>query len=88
MNELINGAMSVVSTGAIVVTLVMSLIAWFFVNRINVRASQQIQLLESLLVEQKRQNQLLQRLTDRFIGEERPADESVSQDYTRLIPER
>lgn len=74
MNELINGAMSVVSTGVIVVTLVMSLIAWFFVNRINVRSSQQIQLLESLLVEQKRQNQLLQRLTDRLTGEERPAD--------------
>ncbi|CCG87474.1 YebO family protein [Erwinia piriflorinigrans] len=91
MNELTNGAISMASTGIIVITIVISLIAWFFVNRASVRANQQIQLLESLLAEQKRQNQLLQRLTDGLIGENQSTEGSSSganQDYTRLIPER
>lgn len=91
MNELTNGAISIASTGIIVITIVISLMAWFFVNRASVRANQQIQLLESLLVEQKRQNQLLQRLTDSLIGENQSTEGSSSganQDYTRLIPER
>lgn len=91
MNELTNGATSIASTGIIVITIVISLMAWFFVNRASVRANQQIQLLESLLVEQKRQNQLLQRLTDSLIGENQSTEgrsSGANQDYTRLIPER
>ncbi|ADP12782.1 Putative exported protein YebO [Erwinia sp. Ejp617] len=70
---------------------IVSLVAWFFVNRVSVRANQQIQLLESLLAEQKRQNLLLHRLTGALTNAEQNAKGRVSdvnEDYARLIPER
>ncbi|UWS31270.1 YebO family protein [Erwinia pyrifoliae] len=70
---------------------IVSLVAWFFVNRVSVRANQQIQLLESLLAEQKRQNLLLHRLTGALTSAEQNAKGRVSdvnEDYARLIPER
>lgn len=91
MIEMTTGAIDMASIAITAVMVVMSLIAWFFVNRISVRANQQIKLLESLLAEQKRQNQLLYRLTDSLTGEDgagKGATSGVSQGYTRLIPER
>ncbi|MEM6159073.1 YebO family protein [Erwinia sp. P6884] len=85
-----NDAMSLASMGFMVLLVIISLIAWFFVNRASVRASQQVRLLESLLEEQKRQNVMLHRLTDAVAGKEKVASggERDSQDFIRLIPER
>ncbi|ATZ11774.1 YebO family protein [Erwinia amylovora] len=91
MNELTSGATGLAATGIIAIMVIASLVAWFFVNRVSVRANQQIQLLESLLAEQKRQNLLLHRLTDALTSAEQDAKGGVSdvnEDYTRLIPER
>lgn len=70
MNEITNGAMGLASMGFSVALVIVGLIAWFFVNRASVKASQQVQLLEALLEEQKRQNVLLRRLTDSVAGKE------------------
>ncbi|AUX72907.1 YebO family protein [Erwinia pyrifoliae] len=91
MNELTSGATAIASTVIIVIMVIVSLVAWFFVNRVSVRANQQIQLLESLLAEQKRQNLLLHRLTGALTSAEQNAKGRVSdvnEDYARLIPER
>lgn len=89
MNELANGSMGMASMGFTVVTIVIGLLGWFFVNRASVRASEQIRLLEALLEEQKRQNALLIRLAEAVAGKEKTASgEEGSQDFTRLIPER
>jgi len=86
LNEVANGA---AGTGLFIVIAIIGLFAWFLVNRASVRANEQIRLLEALLEEQKRQNQLLKTLVE---GQENPAqaaegatDES---DFIRLIPER
>ncbi|WLS77132.1 YebO family protein [Erwinia pyri] len=90
MNDLTNGAVGLASMGFTAALVIAGLIAWFFVNRASVRASQQIQLLEALLEEQKRQNALLRRLTDSVAGKEKAAAQSEpdNKDFTRLIPER
>ncbi|MEN4891230.1 YebO family protein [Erwinia billingiae] len=89
MNEITNGAMGLASMGFSVALVIVGLIAWFFVNRASVKASQQVQLLEALLEEQKRQNVLLRRLTDSVAGKEKAAStEPDNKDFTRLIPER
>lgn len=89
MNELANGSSGLTSIIAFAVVIIAALIAWYFVNRASVKANAQIRLLEALLEEQKQQNMLLRRLTDKVVGEEdaaEPADED--KDFTRLIPER
>lgn len=90
MNDLTQGAVGFASIGFTVALVIAGLIAWFFVNRASVRASKQVQLLEALLEEQKRQNALLRRLTDSVAGKEKAAghSESDNKDFTRLIPER
>jgi len=90
MNDLANGAVGLASMGFTAALVIVGLIAWFFINRASVRASQQVQLLEALLEEQKRQNVLLRRLTDSVAGKEKAAGQSepVNKDFTRLIPER
>lgn len=89
MNEIANGAMGFASMGFMVALVIAGLIAWFFVNRASVKASQQVQLLEALLEEQKRQNALLRRLTDSVAGKEKAdASEPENKDFTHLIPER
>ncbi|MDW8846381.1 YebO family protein [Erwinia sp. MMLR14_017] len=90
MNDLANGAVSLASMGFTAGLVIVGLIAWFFINRASVRASQQVQLLEALLEEQKRQNALLRRLTDSVAGKEKAAGQSEpdNKDFTRLIPER
>ncbi|MTD25679.1 YebO family protein [Erwinia sorbitola] len=91
MNEMTTGAMDIASMSVAVALVIIGLVAWFFVNRASVKANQQIQLLEALLDEQKRQNIMLRRLTDAVAGKEQAAkasDESEDKDFTRLIPER
>lgn len=91
MNEINNGAMDMVSVGIVALLVIIGLVIWFFVNRASVKASQQVQLLEALLEEQKRQNAMLRRLTDAVAGKEQGAaakDDADSKDFTRLIPER
>lgn len=91
MNEMTTGTMDVVSMSMGAVLVLAGLLVWFFVNRASVRANQQIQLLESLLEEQKRQNVMLMRLTNAVAGKEqaeKASDAGDNKDFTRLIPER
>ncbi|RWR03810.1 hypothetical protein ED28_02145 [[Pantoea] beijingensis] len=91
MNEIANGAMGFAPMVLIVALIVIGLIAWFFVNRASVRATEQIRLLEALLDEQKKQNAMLRRLTERMVGSDQSKkrdDDEESKDFTRLIPER
>lgn len=91
MNEINIGAMDMVSVGIVALLVIIGLVVWFFVNRASVKASQQVQLLEALLEEQKRQNAMLRRLTDAVAGKEQGAaakDNADSKDFTRMIPER
>ena len=46
------------------VVLAIGLILWFFINRASSRTNEQIELLEALLDQQKRQNALLRRLCE------------------------
>ncbi|WP_275554974.1 YebO family protein [Mixta sp. Marseille-Q2659] len=86
MNELNGGLMPLISG---VLFALFGLIAWFFVNRASVRASEQIRLLEALLDEQKKQNALLLRLAEQAAGDEESSGDTLQeQDFTRLIPER
>ena len=90
MNELAANPGPLVSYGLLVIILIVAFIAWFFVNRASVRAGEQIRLLESLLEEQKKQNQLLRRLIELQPGAEskKPENEREKRDFIRLIPER
>jgi len=90
MNELAENSGPLVSYGLLVIILIVAFIAWFFVNRASVRAGEQIRLLESLLEEQKKQNQLLRRLIEMQPGAEvkKTEDDRDKRDFIRLIPER
>ncbi|ORM75086.1 hypothetical protein HA48_01115 [Pantoea wallisii] len=91
MNELAANTSPLFNYGVLAIILVVAFIAWFFVNRASVRASEQIQLLEALLEEQKKQNALLRRLIDAQPESKAMQDEedaADSRDFIRLIPER
>jgi len=96
MGELLNaGMLSVASLVVSLVLLVAGLVAWFFVNRASSRTNEQIELLETLVELQKRQNALLRRLCDANEPEvkETPkvAEETASNqddDFIRLVAER
>lgn len=91
MNEMTTGAMDIASMSVVTVLVIIGMVVWFFVNRASVRANQQMQLLESLLEEQKKQNVMLRRLTDSVAGKEqaeKSAEPTENKDFTRLIPER
>ncbi|MDU5426209.1 MAG: YebO family protein, partial [Clostridiales bacterium] len=72
------------------------LVLWFFVNRASSRANEQIELLESLLDQQKRQNALLRRLCEASEPEKKEEDvakaeaveDSSEDDFIRLVAER
>ncbi|MGD8162530.1 YebO family protein [Pantoea sp. FN0307] len=88
MNEL-NGGGTLMPLISSIAFAVVGLIAWFFVNRASVRASEQIRLLEALLEEQKKQNAILYQLTQQAAdGEQQQRDDEQDPDFTRLIPER
>lgn len=90
MNELAANSGPLVNYGLLVIIVIVAFIAWFFVNRASVRAGEQIRLLESLLEEQKKQNQLLRRLIEMQpgAGVKKTEDDRETRDFIRLIPER
>ncbi|VUC83047.1 putative exported protein [Salmonella sp. NCTC 11881] len=60
MNDVLNsGAFSLASLIVSMVVLVVGLALWFFVNRASSRANEQIELLEALLDQQKRQKRVV-----------------------------
>ncbi|HAU5610604.1 YebO family protein [Citrobacter freundii] len=94
MNEVLNsGALSLASLAVSVVILVVGLVLWFFVNRASSRTNEQIELLEALLDQQKRQNALLRRLCEAN-EPEKVAEPAVvtakdeDDDIIRLVAER
>lgn len=93
MNDVLNsGTFSLASLIVSMVVLVVGLAIWFFVNRASSRANEQIELLEALLDQQKRQNALLRRLCEANEPEKEtesatPASEP-EEDIIRLVAER
>ncbi|EAA7245144.1 hypothetical protein FNH63_16080 [Salmonella enterica subsp. salamae] len=95
MNDVLNsGAFSLASLIVSMVVLVVGLALWFFVNRASSRANEQIELLEALLDQQKRQNTLLRRLCEANEPEKEaePAaaasEPKEDEDIIRLVAER
>ncbi|MGB3253622.1 MULTISPECIES: YebO family protein [Buttiauxella] len=95
MNELSVGALNIVSLTVSLVVLVIGLVMWFFVNRASSRTNEQIELLEELLDQQKRQTALLRRLCEANepeVVKEAPEvakeDDEVEDDFIRLVAER
>lgn len=73
--------------------LIVGLVLWFFINRASSRTNEQIELLEALLDQQKRQNALLRRLCE--ANEPEKAAEPTAlpikdedDDIIRLVAER
>ncbi|HDC2602372.1 TPA: YebO family protein [Salmonella enterica] len=95
MNDVLNsGAFSLASLIVSMVVLVVGLAIWFFVNRASSGANEQIELLEALLDQQKRQNALLRRLCEANEPEKdaEPAiaasERKEDEDIIRLVAER
>ena len=94
MNEVLNsGALSLASLAVSVVILVVGFVLWFFVNRASSRTNEQIELLEALLDQQKRQNALLRRLCEANEPEKTAEPAAVAakdedDDIIRLVAER
>ncbi|ORM69612.1 YebO family protein [Pantoea rwandensis] len=92
MNELAANTSPLFNYGVLAIIIVVAFIAWFFVNRASVRASEQIHLLEALLEEQKKQNALLRRLADAqqpaTAQQQEEEDDADQRDFIRMIPER
>ena len=95
MNEVVNsGVMNIASLVVSVVVLLIGLILWFFINRASSRTNEQIELLEALLDQQKRQNALLRRLCEAHEPEKADKKTVESQksvedeDIIRLVAER
>ncbi|HDT2074565.1 hypothetical protein DA103_05355 [Enterobacter cloacae] len=96
MGELLNsGLLNVASLMISLVVLLVGLVIWFFVNRASSRTNEQIELLEALLDQQKRQNALLRRLCEANEPEEKDApkdavaeDDKDEDDFIRLVAER
>lgn len=95
MNEVVNsGALNFAPLLVSVVVLVVGLALWFFINRASSRTNEQIELLEALLDQQKRQNALLRRLCEANEPEQAPeasSKDNASQEddgIIRLVAER
>jgi len=96
MNEVLNsGAFNLASLVISLVVLVVGLILWFFVNRASSRANEQIELLEALLDQQKRQKVLLRRLCEANAPEKAEPEAKTAatvqtdgDDFIRLVAER
>jgi hypothetical protein len=96
MGELMNsGLLNLASLMVSLVILVAGLVIWFFVNRASSRTNEQIELLEALLDQQKRQNALLRRLCEANEPEEKEApkeavvaDKEDEDGFIRLVAER
>lgn len=94
MSELLNaGLLNIASLVVSAVLMIVGLVLWFFVNRASSRTSEQIELLEALLDQQKRQNALLRRLCEANEPEEKTelrvkADAKKDDEFVRLVAER
>lgn len=94
MSELLNaGVLNIASLVVSAVLMIVGLVLWFFVNRASSRTSEQIELLEALLDQQKRQNALLRRLCEANEPEEKTeprvkADAKKDDEFVRLVAER
>ena len=94
MSELLNpGILNLASLALSIVLVLVGLLLWFFVNRASSRTNEQIELLQALLDQQKRQNVLLRRLCEASEPEkEEVAKASVAEkdgdDFIRLVAER
>ncbi|SFU08191.1 YebO-like protein [Kosakonia arachidis] len=96
MNEVINsGALNIASIVVSLVVLLVGLVLWFFINRASSRTNEQIELLEALLDQQKRQNALLRRLCESNEPEKEPQtspakvqEKEDDEDLIRLVAER
>ncbi|TCB87294.1 hypothetical protein E0L16_10820 [Enterobacter quasihormaechei] len=95
MGELLNsGLLSIASLVMALVVLAVGLVLWFFVNRASSRTNEQIELLEALLDQQKRQNALLRRLCEanepeaKAIPKDATAPQQEEEDFIRLVAER
>ncbi|MBL5882794.1 hypothetical protein D3C76_1358820 [compost metagenome] len=96
MGELVNsGLLNVASMVISVIVMVIGLVFWFFVNRASSRTNEQIELLEALLDQQKRQNALLRRLCEANEPEEKDVPKAPAEaakededDFIRLVAER
>ncbi|MEF9889409.1 YebO family protein [Citrobacter sp.] len=94
MNEVLNsGALNFASLAVSVVVLIVGLVLWFFINRASSRTNEQIELLEALLDQQKRQNALLRRLCEANEPEKAAEPTALSikdedGDIIRLVAER
>lgn len=97
MIDLMNsGMLNLASLAVSLLVLVIGLVLWFFVNRASSRSNEQIELLEALLDQQKRQTALLRRLCEANEPEKvepvKPAEQVQAQedgdDFIRLVAER
>ncbi len=96
MGELLNsGLLNVASLMISLVVLLVGLVMCFFVNRASSRTNEQIELLEALLDQQKRQNARLRRLCEandlegKDESKEAVAENNQDQDdFIRLVAER
>lgn len=97
MVDLMNsGMLNLASLAVSLLVLVIGLVLWFFVNRASSRTNEQIELLEALLDQQKRQNALLRRLCEANEPDKeepvKPAEQTQVQesddDFIRLVAER
>ena len=100
MTELMSsGALSLASLVVSLVLLLVGLVLWFFVNRASSRTTEQIALLEAMLVQQKKQTALLRRLCEANEPEQaEDAPQAVSDpvaepaqeedDFIRIVAER
>lgn len=95
MNEVVNsGVLNFASLIVSVGVLVVGLVLWFFINRASSRTNEQIELLEALLEQQKRQNALLRRLCEANEPEKvshtssTVNDDKEDDDIIRLVAER
>lgn len=95
MGELLSsGLLNMASLLVSVVVLLVGLVIWFFVNRASSRTNEQIELLEALLDQQKRQNALLRRLCEANEPEEKETAKEAAEenddkdDFIRLVAER
>lgn len=100
MTELMSsGALSLASLVVSLVLLFVGLVLWFFVNRASSRTTEQIALLEAMLVQQKKQTALLRRLCE--ANEPEQAEEPLQatpeaaaetaqeeDDFIRIVAER
>lgn len=97
MSDLVSsGALNLASLALSFLLLLVGLVLWFFVNRASSRVNEQIELLESLLDQQKRQNALLRRLCEANEPEKKEeetpqavnVEEDDKDDFIRLVAER